>query len=206
MNGSPRARVKLDDVHFLTNVIHDRFCRRRRRNSLRPSGRWTGRRAASSRGGPGEIRGRLVDSASGRAVDRLGRGTPRRGFDVRERRAAEGRRLVSRRWAARPADTRCAFARSVSLRSSATTSSITAEKPIVDVGAIGLTIVATKLDARADRRRAGGDVLAPDRNELQRQEHDRPPAAARPSTCSATFRSSRSTARTTSACAATRTS
>ena len=137
-------------------------------------------RAAAQAAGParpaagvGEILGRLVDSASGRAVTG-GSVAVRRAedSDVRERRVAEGRWLVSCRWAdARPLHAARSRHR-VRVRSCATTSSSRADNPIVDLGAIGLTTVATKLDATQRRCRARGDRAGAGSQQLQRQEHD----------------------------------
>jgi ferric enterobactin receptor len=113
--------------------------------------------------GPGEIRGRLVDSASGRsvatgsiAVRRVGDSTFVSGALPKEDGSFRVDGLRPGRYTLRVR----AIGFAPVVRNDI---AITADRPVVDLGAVGLTVVATKLDATQTVAEREDVVLAPDR-------------------------------------------
>jgi ferric enterobactin receptor len=113
--------------------------------------------------GPGEIRGHLVDSASGRAIGagsvsvrRVGDSTFATGALPKEDGSFQVSGLQPGRYTLR--------VRSIGFAPIVRNDiAITAAKPLVDLGAIGLNVVATKLDATETVAEREDVVLSPDR-------------------------------------------
>jgi ferric enterobactin receptor len=112
--------------------------------------------------GPGEIRGKLVDSISGRAVG-AGSITVRRASDsafasgalIREDGAFKVEGLAPGKYVVR--------IRSLGFAQLTRSVTITADKPIADLGAVGLSTVAAKLEAQRVTAEREETVLQPDR-------------------------------------------